>query len=267
MDDKDVRRYWEANAEAWTVMSRQGYDRSRDLFNTPTFLRLLPDVSGLRGLDVGCGEGHNTRLLARSGARMTALDIAPTFIRHAREAEQAEPLGIRYLEASASSLPFRDGQFDFVAAFMSMQDVCGQEAAVAEVFRVLQPGGFFQFSIIHPCFLTPKFGWVRDEAGRKLAATVGDYFRPDRCRIDEWSFGAAPEELRNRYPKFKTPYFERTLSGWLNMLLEAGFLLEAFAEPTVDDETLAKYPSEYDARLIAYFLIVRCRQPERANNR
>jgi ubiquinone/menaquinone biosynthesis C-methylase UbiE len=267
MDDRDVRRYWEANAEGWTVMSRQGYDRCRDLFNTPTFLRLLPEVRGLRGLDLGCGEGHNTRLLAGRGARMIALDIAPTFIRYAREAEQAEPLGIDYLEASASWLPFKDGQFDFVAAFMSMQDIPDQERAVAEAFRVLRPGGFFQFSIIHPCFQTPKFGWIRDEAGRKVAATVGDYFRPNRCRIDEWSFGAAPEELRKQYPKFKTPYFERPLSSWLNMLLDAGFLLEAFAEPTVDDETLAQHPGEYDARLIAYFLIVRCRRPERVSDR
>lgn len=261
MDEREVRACWEANAEGWTALSRMGYDRCRDLFNTPAFLRMLPEVEGLRGLDIGCGEGHNTRLLAQRGARMTAFDIAATFIRYARAAEREEPLGIRYLVATASRLPFADGAFDFATAFMSFQDIADQETAVAEAFRVLRPGGFLQFSIIHPCFQTPKFGWIRDEAGRKVALTVGDYFREPGCRVDEWIFGAAPAELKARYPKFRTPYFERTLSEWLNLLVGAGFRLEAFAEPTVDDATLAEHPEEYDSRLIAFFLHVRCRKP------
>ncbi len=67
---------------------------------------MLPPVSGLSGLDIGCGEGSNTRELARRGARMRAIDIAPTFIRHAIEAESAEPLGIAYLVADATDLQF-----------------------------------------------------------------------------------------------------------------------------------------------------------------
>jgi len=261
MDESEVRRFWEANAEGWTQMSRGGYDRCRDVFNTPTFMAVLADVDGLRGLDVGCGEGHNTRLLAHCGASMTGIDIAPTFIRYAVETERDDPLGIAYAVASGGALPFEDAAFGFATAFMSLQDMACQEAAVAEVFRVLRPGGFFQFSIIHPCFQTPKFGWIRDDDGRKVAATVGDYFRDGTCRVDEWIFGAAPQELKDRYPKFRTPYFEHTLSGWTNMVLDAGFRIERFAEPTPDDATLREHPSEYDARIIAYFLIVRCRKP------
>jgi len=261
MDDAEVGKYWEANAEAWTDLARRGYDVCRDLFNTPTFMRILPDVDGLEGLDVGCGEGHNTRLLAGQGARMCGIDIAPTFIRHAREREDERPLGISYVEGSAIALPYDDARFDFATAFMSMQDISDQDAAAAEVYRVLRPGGFFQFSITHPCFQTPKFGWIRDDDGKKLACTVGDYFRERAVRVDEWIFGAAPRELKEKYPKFKTPYFERTLSSWLTMILDTGFRLEAFAEPTVDDETLREHPREYDARIIAFFLIVRARKP------
>ena len=88
MDPREAARYWEGNAFAWTRLSRQGWDVYRDAVNTPAFLDLLPDVAGRRGLDVGCGEGHNTRLLARRGARMWAVDVAPTFVRFAREAER-----------------------------------------------------------------------------------------------------------------------------------------------------------------------------------
>ena len=52
----------------WTQLSRAGYDTYRDHLNTPAFLQMLPEVNGLTGLDIGCGEGSNTReLAARQG--------------------------------------------------------------------------------------------------------------------------------------------------------------------------------------------------------
>jgi ubiquinone/menaquinone biosynthesis C-methylase UbiE len=84
---------------------------------------MLPDVEGLTGLDVGCGEGHNTRLLAGRGARMTGVDISPTFARYANEAEEEHPLGIRYEVAGAANLPFEHASFDFATAFMSLMDM------------------------------------------------------------------------------------------------------------------------------------------------
>jgi SAM-dependent methyltransferase len=241
-------------------MARAGYDVYRDLFNTPTFLRNLPAVDGLTGLDIGCGEGHNTRLLAGQGARMSAVDITEAFIRYARAAEAGVPLGIQYKVASALKLPFDEEEFDFATAFMSFQDMPQQELAFREAFRVLKPGGFLQFSITHPCFQTPKWSWIMDESDRRVAMTVGDYFDHGECRVDEWTFGAAPPEVQSRYPKFRVAYFDHTLSEWLNMLLRVGFQLEAFAEPTPSNEVLQRHPGLYDARIIAYFLIVRCRK-------
>ena len=87
MDHKEVGRYWNGNAEAWTELARAGYDVYRDYLNTPAFFKMLPDVKGLTGLDIGCGEGHNTRLLAEVGARVTAIDISQVFVRHAAQLE------------------------------------------------------------------------------------------------------------------------------------------------------------------------------------
>lgn len=103
MDHKEVGRMWDENAEVWTRLARAGYDVYRDLVNTPAFLEMLPDVTGLEGIDIGCGEGHNTRQVAPRGARMTALDISETFIGHARHAEIDDPLGIRHVRASGES--------------------------------------------------------------------------------------------------------------------------------------------------------------------
>ena len=62
---------------------------------------MLPRVDGQSGLDIGCGEGHYTRLLAQQGGRVTAADISEVFVRHAWECEERESLGIRYQVASA----------------------------------------------------------------------------------------------------------------------------------------------------------------------
>lgn len=95
MTRAEAAAFWEANAETWTRHARAGLDVYRDWVNTPAFLAMLPPIAGLHGLDVGCGESGNTRELARRGARMTALDMSPTFLRHAREAEVTDPLGIQ----------------------------------------------------------------------------------------------------------------------------------------------------------------------------
>ena len=85
---------------------------------------MRPDVDGLSGLDVGCGEGHNTRLLAERGARMTGIDISRNFVRYARVAPAGRPLGIRFERASAVNLPFESASFEdarIVAHFLHVR--------------------------------------------------------------------------------------------------------------------------------------------------
>lgn len=107
MDHEEAGRYWEYNAEAWTRLARAGYDVYRDNFNTPAFFEMLPEVEDLAGLDVGSGEGHNTRLLARRGARMTGIDISSTFVRYAEEAEREHPPGAATGSVAPSTSPSR----------------------------------------------------------------------------------------------------------------------------------------------------------------
>ena len=261
MDDIEVGKYWDANAEAWTHLSRAGFDQCRDVFNTPGFLSILPEVRGKKGLDLGCGEGHNTRLVASRGASMTAIDISETFLRHAAAKEKSQPLGIRYQRASGQSLPFADASFDFVISTMCLMDMPRPELAIREAARVLRPGGFLQFSITHPCFQTAKWNWILDEQGKRSAMIVGDYFDPPPGRIDVWTFGAAPAEEKKRWPKFRIPRFDFTLSWWLNNVIDAGLHIERILEPSPDDQTLREHPNEADARIIAYFLHIRASKP------
>ena len=261
MDHKEVGRFWNANAAVWTKLARAGYDVYRDHLNTPAFFALLPEVKGLTGLDIGCGEGHNTRLLRKRGARVTAVDIAEVFVNHAAQVERAAAQEITYAVASAVELPFADATFDFATAFMSFMDIPETDRVLGEACRVLKPGGFLQFSIAHPCFDTPHRRNLRDTGGRTYALEVGDYFRNLAGDVSEWTFGAAPPEVRQGLPKFKTPRFTRTVSQWLNALVETGFLIERVEEPRPSDETARACPYIQDAQVVAYFLHVRVRKP------
>jgi len=264
MDHKEAGRFWNANADAWTKLARAGFDVYRDFLNTPAFFAMLPDVNGLSGLDIGCGEGHNTRLLAQRRALMTAIDISEVFIAHASHAEGREPSGIDYVVASAVDLPFADATFDFATGFMSLMDIPETGRVLAEAYRVLKPGGFLQFSITHPCFDTPHRRNLRDENGLTYAIEVGDYFRNLDGAISEWLFGAAPPEVKQGLPKFKTPRFTRTVSQWLNLLIVTGFQLDRIEEPRPSDETVRACPDMQDAQIVAYFLHIRARKPEQS---
>ena len=195
-DPAGVAACWEANAETWTRHARAGYDIYRDALNTPAFLSILPPVRGLTGLDLGCGEGSNTRQLARRGAKMHAIDSAPTFIRHARAAEKTEPLGIVFSVADGTRLPFSSQSFDFVVAFMSLMDIPDQQTVLLETARVLRAGGFLQFSITHPCFDPPHRKVLRDAAGVPRAIKVAGCFDCLDGRVQ----GASPRTRSKALP-------------------------------------------------------------------
>ena len=173
--EQEVARYWDDNANMWADHVRQGWDTYREYFNNPAFFAFIGDLSGKTVLDAGCGKGYNTRLLARSGARMTGVDISERMIELARREEQREPLGIRYELASFSDLSlFDDASFDAVVSSMALMDGPDFEGAVQEVYRLLRPSGELMFSISHPCFLTKGYGWVcdDDEGFFQLAGTA-----------------------------------------------------------------------------------------------
>lgn len=261
MSDTETGQYWNGNATAWTILARAGFDIYRDYLNTPAFFDILPNIEGLYGIDIGCGEGYNTRLLAQKGAKLEAIDIAEIFIEKAIQAEQETPLNIHYQVASATKLPFLDNQFDFATAFMCLMDIPDVEMALKEAFRVLKPKGFLQFSIVHPCFNTPHRKNLRDAAGKTYAIEVGAYFQNLNGQIEEWIFGAAPAALKAELPIFKVPRFTRTLSQWFNALLDTGFVIEHVHEPFPDDATVQRQPYIQDSQVVAYFLHVRCRKP------
>jgi hypothetical protein len=90
---------------------------------------------------------------------------------------------------------------------------------------------------------------------------VGDYFRNLDGTIAEWLFGAALSRAKHRMRKFKIPRFTRTVSQWLNLLVDTGFVLERVEEPRPDDAIVRVCPVVQDAQVVVYFLLMRVRKP------
>jgi Methyltransferase domain len=99
--DHERRAMWNANAAAWTELSRAGFDIYRDLVNTPAFFAMLPSVAARSRLNLGCGEGHNTRLLAERGAKVVALDVADAFVAAAAAAGGSD---VRFVVGDGATL-------------------------------------------------------------------------------------------------------------------------------------------------------------------
>jgi len=259
LSEEATARYWDENAVAWAAEVRLGRDLAREFLNNPAFLAFVGDLNDQDVLDAGCGEGYNTRILARRGARMTGVDLSERMIALAREEERRQPLGIRYLHTSYADLgELADASFDAVVSFMALMDGPHFDRAMAESFRILRPGGRLAFSITHPCFITKGSRWLRDAEGRKVQWVVGDYFNAAGW-VDRWRFTDAPPEA----PEFAVPRFDRTLAEYLNTVLAAGLVLEQIAEPRPSEEYCAAHPSQRGWRdHAALFLHVRAAKPE-----
>jgi SAM-dependent methyltransferase len=145
---------WESRAGQWLAWARtpghDAYWTYRD-----AFFALLPPSRGAT-LEVGCGEGRVLRDLKARGYDVIGLDSSATLLEAARD---LDPDG-RYVLGRAEELPFDDGSFELVVAYNVLMDVDDMPRAVAEIGRVLRPGGRLCACVTHP--LTDAGGFEGD---------------------------------------------------------------------------------------------------------
>ena len=224
MPNKDrVMKQWDDASESWVDFVRQGKDFCRDKMNNPATFGLIGNVKSQRVLDLACGEGCNTRMLARKGAKVTGVDFSMKLIELARIEETREKLGIDYWASDVADLSeFPSNRFDVVTCFMALMDVKNYGGTVSEVSRVLKNMGRFVFSIPHPCFELNRIG------------TTKNYFVATEECVD-W-------KMERLLKPFKTTSFHRTLTDYFNTLHKNRLLVKRLVEPKPAKQVAEKYP-------------------------
>lgn len=253
-DDADARAAWGDGAAAWREFVTSGADWYRTLVHGPALLDACAVRRGERALDLGCGEGWFARRLAHAGADVTGVDLSPALLEFACTEEQRAPLGIAFIEGSATQLDtlVPAGAFDLAAACMSLQDMSDPAACLRGAHTALAANGRFVFSIPHPATDMPVRTWERDADGRKVMLKVDRYFEsgPAECR---WN-------MPRLAAQWTTPFWRHTLEEWFAVFADAGFRVERLQEPRPDADTVAAHPELEDCARVPYFLIIELRK-------
>jgi len=132
-----------------------------ETITTPEAARLVHHAGiapDMKVLDVACGTGVVAITAARLGAVVTALDLTPELLERAKQNASLARVQVEWHEGDVESLPFGDGQFDAVVSQFGHIFAPRPEVAVAEMLRVLKPGGTIAFSTWPPEFLVGQTG-------------------------------------------------------------------------------------------------------------
>jgi ubiquinone/menaquinone biosynthesis C-methylase UbiE len=211
----------------------------------PAMEALMGEVVGRRICDLACGQGRVARHLANLGARVVGIDLSAKLLAIARRHELAEPRGIEYLHLDVQRLDAESpGIFDGVVCHMALMDIPDLPASLRGVASLLQPGGWFVFSILHPCFHTAQSGEMETSDGP--VRTIGRYFEEGWWRSDT-----------RTGPPGKVGAYHRTISTYVNSFGDAGLQLVRMSEPTATPGPIDS-PPRLD--LSTAVLVVACRK-------
>jgi SAM-dependent methyltransferase len=222
---------YDSFAQAYTDLNESSLVNA--YYCRPAILDLAGDVTGRRILDAGCGSGPLSAALRDRGAILTGFDASAGMLELARQ--RLGPDADLQVADLASPLPFPDGAFDDVIACLVLHYLEDWTAPLAELRRVLRPGGRLIVAVDHPFAIALS----EREAGRKP-----DYFAT-LSRIEEWDMGDHTALLK---------FWNRPLHAMTNAFTAAGFQIAVISEPPPAPGSREKFPEEFAGISSASFL-------------
>jgi ubiquinone/menaquinone biosynthesis C-methylase UbiE len=187
----------------------------------PAVLDLAGDVAGRRILDVGCGAGPLLESLRDRGAKVTGVEPSIKMLELARK-RLGEGVPLQQGGLGGEPLPFPDASFDDAIACLVLHYLQDWTAPLAELRRVLVPGGRLIVVANHPLVY-------------KLQYPDADYFEP-REYTEEFTFNGQEAELT---------FWHRPLSAMTAAFTEAGFRIAVISEPSTAPGARERFPNTW----------------------
>lgn len=212
----------------------------------PTLFALIGNVSGRHICDLACGQGIIARKLAQCGASVVGVDISTKLLEIARKEEQHNPLGIVYIYDDVQTLAtLKDAEFDGAVCNMALMDIPDIKATFQQVQRIIRSSATFVCSIVHPCYPTSNL-WRMTNEPKSIDSTVPGYFEEGFWRSDN------ANGVRG-----KVGAYHRTMSTYMNNLVEAGFMIHHIAEPQATGQLAERVPTN---REVPATMVFACRK-------
>jgi ubiquinone/menaquinone biosynthesis C-methylase UbiE len=211
----------------------------------PSLRTLLPDLTGKRVVDLGCGFGWFCRWARENGAaEVLGLDVSENMLARARAVTADE--AVSYERADLDHLELPDASFDLAYSSLVLHYITDLPRLLATVHRALVPGGQFTFSMEHPILMAPMHpGWTIDGQGRKTWPV--DSYQMEGPRVTNWLAEGVVKQ-------------HRTMGTTLNLLIRAGFTITHVEEWGPTDAQVAASPMLAEERERPMFLLVSARR-------
>jgi SAM-dependent methyltransferase len=238
-----VSDVWERHAGWWQETFTDGADVEYEEQILPLAAAHL--AGARRVLDLGCGEGQIARLAAKAGEAPVVVGLDPAWGQLAVAAARGG--GVAWVRGRAETLPFADDAFDAVVSCLVIEHVDDLDGFLAEVARVLSPGGRLVLFTNHPLLQTPGSGWIDDQ----ILDPPEQYWR-----IGEYLTESTSMERVD--PGVVLPFVHRPLGRYVNGLAAVGLLVTYMDEPAPPPGFLAAAAEYTGAATIPRLLVLRC---------
>ena len=218
----------------------------------PNLLRILAPKKGEEILDVGCGQGYFSRVLAQAGAKVLGVDIGGELIKLAKKFSGPNE---KYLVLSAERLlGFVNNRFDAIVCVLALQNMKNLSAAVAEMSRVAKKGGRIILVLNHPSFRVPTASaWEFDQDKNIQFRRIEKYMSEITQEVDMTQGEKDPRKKQFTYS------FHHPLQVYFKAFYKSGLVvsrLEEWVSHKVSDKGARKAAEDKARKEIPLFMCI-----------
>jgi len=220
-----------------------------EIVETPALVSLMPKLQGITAADLGCGMGGMCHwLMAQGAASVVGFDSSLKMLARAKQQSPATE-NLRFEQAELDRIDLAESSFDLILSGLALHYAADFQKIAGRVSMALRPGGSFIFSVEHPIITCGERNWVLRDDGARAHWPVDHYLDEGSRKVNWLGFNEVPR-------------YHRTISSYVNTLLDAGLVLQRLNEPGPSSDDMTNWPRLKDQRRRPPFLVIRADKPD-----